>query len=801
MSEWDVQEDDVVENVMTALLTSVNMHQVENNADGNCLFEACSFLIYGSARYHFQVRAEAVRFIQENERLFKDAVLSVQDSTYNAKNQIEDQDATANDTTDFMKYVERMSTIGEWGDALCIEALAMVHKLQLSLFVSPACYRVEFNADDASTKRHIALANLNNRHFRAVLPDSVCDSHYKPHFPVPSVALNSVNEASVSNLTIHEYCSLLGRKVTPGNANYTDVNDSALSLFELRLLHSADSQVPLSFTAIKENPAAVREIANVYRKDTKIDYKSNTSTGRDCHHQAWKYDHRYRAYDYQDSRSDLFVVSPSIEAQVSEYLKASSGDSHETMAKIGKEILTKGDLDALRKPGPLSDTIINYIHKDFQDYVNDMRPRRILSLSSFVLPIFRKRGIAAFQWIKKLNVFHYELLAIPVYLTNHWIEVIIDIFHQAFLVFDSLGKKHEHVVFDLKLWITDVYHLVNGSILDVTDWSLVYPIPQNYPQQTDPFNCGIWTCVNMLSAAVDNPRVANNINPNDMRTWLLHRIVLTGAVERREQKDELHENDHDEDTHSSDCTIETETTIHQVIDLIEKCTKSDTKSKRYSPGEHLTDNDSITVSFKPGKVPFSIEGTTDPDRSSSYSPKRVQKRKLIKRDYDIRSSAKRKREQKINNSSDESDISETTEAIECTVDEIDGTLQYLEQNGYIRALLKACPVRSSRKSGRSLSLHDMRKGIQEAEHFLVGAKFSKAIQNKVKKFLKTWYFQNEVQPCKSHEIDDFMQWMGETGDWRYENKSMHAIYHILTYHHRRRWVTDEFHKKIEMNKK
>ncbi|XP_062501821.1 uncharacterized protein LOC134178922 [Corticium candelabrum] len=27
MSEWDVQEDDVVENVMTALLTSVNMHQ------------------------------------------------------------------------------------------------------------------------------------------------------------------------------------------------------------------------------------------------------------------------------------------------------------------------------------------------------------------------------------------------------------------------------------------------------------------------------------------------------------------------------------------------------------------------------------------------------------------------------------------------------------------------------------------------------------------------------------------------------------------------------------------------------
>ncbi len=106
-----------------------------------------------------------------------------------------------------------MSTIGEWGDALCIVALAMVHKLQLSLFVSPACYRVEFNADDASTKRHIALAKLNNRQFRAVVPDNVCDSHYKLHFPVPSVALNSVNEASVSKLTLHEYCSLSGKRV------------------------------------------------------------------------------------------------------------------------------------------------------------------------------------------------------------------------------------------------------------------------------------------------------------------------------------------------------------------------------------------------------------------------------------------------------------------------------------------------------------------------------------------------------------------------------------------------------------
>ena len=73
----------------------------------------------------------------------------------------------------------------------------------------------------------------------------------------------------------------------------------------------------------------------------------------------------------------------------------------------------------------------------------------------------------------------------------------------------------------------------------------------------------------------------------------------------------------------------------------------------------------------------------------------------------------------------------------------------------------------------------MEKEIQKAELLLFGAKFPKAIPTRVKNFLKTWYFQNEVQPRKSYEIEDSRQRMGETGDWRYENKSMHAISPIL----------------------
>ena len=45
---------------MTAIATSVNMRQLENSRDGNCLFQSFSYLVYGFAANHCQVRAETV---------------------------------------------------------------------------------------------------------------------------------------------------------------------------------------------------------------------------------------------------------------------------------------------------------------------------------------------------------------------------------------------------------------------------------------------------------------------------------------------------------------------------------------------------------------------------------------------------------------------------------------------------------------------------------------------------------------------------------------------------------------------
>lgn len=52
-------------------------------------------------------------------------------------------------------YVRNMYGDRHWRDAICIKALAILRNLVYSVFVSPAGYRVEFNVENAGTKRRI----------------------------------------------------------------------------------------------------------------------------------------------------------------------------------------------------------------------------------------------------------------------------------------------------------------------------------------------------------------------------------------------------------------------------------------------------------------------------------------------------------------------------------------------------------------------------------------------------------------------------------------------------------------------
>ena len=45
ISRWEATEENEAETLMTAIATSLNMRQLENSRDGNCLFQSISYLV------------------------------------------------------------------------------------------------------------------------------------------------------------------------------------------------------------------------------------------------------------------------------------------------------------------------------------------------------------------------------------------------------------------------------------------------------------------------------------------------------------------------------------------------------------------------------------------------------------------------------------------------------------------------------------------------------------------------------------------------------------------------------------
>ena len=158
------------EKVIAEMAANVSMCQIENNSDENCLFKAISQLLYGTVCRHSQIRTRIVDYIANQRSSFEDAVVAMRSVTINEEDISIDSERIYNSADIFEKYIEDMRGDRFWGDTICIEAACIVYKIRITLLVSPAAYKVDFNSDDEKTTKHLHLAHINNRHFRALVP-------------------------------------------------------------------------------------------------------------------------------------------------------------------------------------------------------------------------------------------------------------------------------------------------------------------------------------------------------------------------------------------------------------------------------------------------------------------------------------------------------------------------------------------------------------------------------------------------------------------------------------------------------
>uniref|UniRef100_A0A1I8AG78 ULP_PROTEASE domain-containing protein n=1 Tax=Steinernema glaseri TaxID=37863 RepID=A0A1I8AG78_9BILA len=107
--------------------------------------------------------------------------------------------------------------------------------------------------------------------------------------------------------------------------------------------------------------------------------------------------------------------------------------------------LTRADLATLKDKKLVNDEIINiYLHMicDRSAANEDMLPK-VYAYSTFFFPKLTKDGYESVKrWTRKVDIFSYNQILVPVFLRAHWTLVVIHMDQRIIEYYDSLGGKN-----------------------------------------------------------------------------------------------------------------------------------------------------------------------------------------------------------------------------------------------------------------------------------------------------------------------------------------------------------------------
>jgi len=124
------------------------------------------------------------------------------------------------------------------------------------------------------------------------------------------------------------------------------------------------------------------------------------------------------------------------------------------------------------------------------------------------------------KWTRKLNIFEYDKIIIPIHLGNHWCCAVINFKKKRFEYYDSLGGSNYACLKILRNFVKEDYLNKNKKEFDFTGWEDY--MPSDIPQQTNGYDCGVFACKYADYVAKDQPF---NFSQKHMR-YFRKRIVL-----------------------------------------------------------------------------------------------------------------------------------------------------------------------------------------------------------------------------------------------------------------------------------
>jgi len=169
--------------------------------------------------------------------------------------------------------------------------------------------------------------------------------------------------------------------------------------------------------------------------------------------------------------------------------------SRETIIDAYSIQIKSNDIDTLNGLNWLNDEVINFY---LQMIVSRSSAKvngwpRVYATNTFFYPKLMQQGHSALKrWTRKVDIFSFDLILVPVHLGMHWCLATIDLKRKGVFYYDSMGGDNISCLDALLKYLQDEHMDKKKSPFDTSSFNS--EIVKDIPQQMNGSDCGMFTC-------------------------------------------------------------------------------------------------------------------------------------------------------------------------------------------------------------------------------------------------------------------------------------------------------------------
>lgn len=170
--------------------------------------------------------------------------------------------------------------------------------------------------------------------------------------------------------------------------------------------------------------------------------------------------------------------------------------SNEVLVEIDGVQIMRKDMRTLTNLNWLNDEIINaYLHLIVLRGQEPKR-KRVYAFNTFFYPKLRESGYNSIKrWTRKVDIFTYDFLLVPVHLGNHWCLAFVNFNNRTICYYDSLGGSVNGCCDTLLDYLRYESNDKKKQDFDDENWQQINCYAdKGIPQQMNGSDCGVFAC-------------------------------------------------------------------------------------------------------------------------------------------------------------------------------------------------------------------------------------------------------------------------------------------------------------------